>query len=97
MSYLQEVGQRLTKIETGLTASKDVLTFAETASYTGLSKSYLYKLTSGGIVPHSKPNGKLIYFNRAEVDAWLMSKPIKTAEVINAEATNYVTSKIGKA
>ena len=30
-----------------------MLTFDETAIFTGFSKSYLYKLTSAGIVPHS--------------------------------------------
>jgi excisionase family DNA binding protein len=96
MKNNSRIEQQLTRIEQSLTASKEVLTFAETATFTGISKSYLYKLTSAGLIPHSKPTGKLIYFNRAEVQAWLLSRPIKTSAQINAEATNYISLKTGR-
>src|SRR4051812_20603400 len=34
-----------------------------------LSKSHLYKLTANDRVPHSKPNGKKLYFHREDLDA----------------------------
>ena len=48
-------------------AVKEVLTTAEASAYLGLSESYLYKLTSSKRIPHYKPNGKLVYFNRRAV------------------------------
>ena len=57
---------RLNQIEKMLTSQKTVLSFSETAEYTGLSKSYLYKLTSGGVIPHYKPTGKMLYFKKTE-------------------------------
>ncbi len=51
----------------GLT-SKKVLTFDEAAKFTGLSKSYLYKLTSQQRIPFFKPTGKLVYFDREELE-----------------------------
>ena len=60
---------------------KNVLNFDDLATYTGLSKSYLYKLTSQGILPHSKPFGKMLFFDKNEIDSFLMSNhntPIQT-------------------
>ena len=96
MDSLQQIEQKLTNIENRLVASKEVLTFDETANFTGFSKSYLYKLTSAGLIPHSKPLGKNLFFDRAQVQAWLLSKPIKTSAEINTQAANYVTLKTGK-
>ena len=96
MDSLQLIEQKLTNIENSLAASKEVLTFDEAAGLTGFSKSYLYKLTSAGIIPHSKPLGKHLFFDRATVEAWLLGKPIKTSSEINTEATNYVTLKAAR-
>lgn len=72
---------------------KNILTFTEACSYTGFSESYMYKLTSGRKIPHSKPNGKKIFFDKELLDKWLLGNPIATAEQINAEAATYVMTK----
>lgn len=64
--------ERLDRIERLLTAQKEVLTFEEACEYTGISKSYLYKLTSSGMIPYAKPNGKMIFFERKELVSWLL-------------------------
>jgi excisionase family DNA binding protein len=56
--------------------TKEVLTSDEAARYMGISKSYLYKLTMTGEIPHYKPTGKLCYFNRAELEQWLLKHRI---------------------
>ena len=55
-----QLDERLERIESLLLAKKKVLTLEEACDYAGISRSYLYKLTSTGAIPHSKPNGKLI-------------------------------------
>lgn len=70
-------------------ATKEVLTFAEAALFTGLSKSYLYKLTSGQKIPHYKPSGKLCYFNRVELEAWLTQNRVSTSAEIEEQAQTY--------
>jgi excisionase family DNA binding protein len=85
-----EFKAQLDRIEAGLMAQKNVLTFDETSHFTGLSKSFLYKLTSTRRVPHYKPHGKVIYFDRSQVEAWLLQNPIKTADTIEKEACSYV-------
>lgn len=82
-------------------SNKAALTVDECALYTGMAKSYIYKLTHEGIIPHSKPNGKKIFFDRLELDQWLLGNKIKserslgdfikkTAESLNKKASiNY--------
>lgn len=69
---------------------KATLTFEEASVYSGISKSYLYKLTSAGSIPHYKPEGKTIYFDRLELDAWLKRNRVKTNEELEQEASAYV-------
>jgi excisionase family DNA binding protein len=86
-----EINERLAKIEALLLSNKSVLNFDELAVYTGLSKSHLYKLTSSGGIPCYKPNGKHIYFNKHEIDEWLLQNRKATKEEIETLASNYVT------
>lgn len=72
---------------------KPVLTFSEAAEYTGLSKSYLYKLTSLRKVPHYKSQGgKLTYFDKKELEDWMLSNRVATITEIEKTATSYVVT-----
>lgn len=90
-----ELGQRLERIETLLRGQKEILTFDEAAVYIGISKSYLYKLTAGCKVPHYKPEGKTLYFDRLELEAWLRRNRVKTVDEIEREAAAKVMT-LGK-
>ena len=89
MDY-QIIDQRLERIESLLLNQKTVLNFDETAEYTGLSKSHLYKLTSTAGVPCYKPTGKRIYFNKSELDEWLMRHKKQSTEELDTQAENHV-------
>lgn len=82
------------KLDSILAASKDVLTMDEAADYIGVSKSHLYKLTSGNKIPYFKPNNKLVYFDKAELNNWLRQNPQKTISQIEREARQYVNSNL---
>ena len=71
---------------------KPVLTMDEACEYTGKSKSAMYKLTHERKLPFSKPNGKCIYFSRADLEKWMMSNRVATAEEIADEATKRTAS-----
>ncbi len=79
-----------------LLASKNVLNFEDLALLTGLSKSHLYKLTCTHQIPYYKPNGKQIYFNRAEIEAWMMQNRQSTQLEAQQQADAYVAQKGGK-
>lgn len=64
--------ERLDRLEKLLIGSKEVLTFDEASDYTGISRSYLYKLTASGKIPHSKPNGKMVFFDKKKLVDWLL-------------------------
>ena len=73
-----------------------MLTLEDAILLTGMSKSYLYKLTCKQEIPHYKPNGKQIYFDRKELEDWMKRNRVATKEEIEQSATNYlVTGKIG--
>ena len=69
---------------------KNVLTLNEACRFLELSPSHLYKLTSSGNIPHYKPNGKKIYFNRVELEQWLLSNRIDTEKEVNQQAADYL-------
>lgn len=74
---------------------KEVLSFDEALIYLdNISSSYLYKLTSARKIPHYCPTGKLIYFRRSELDAWVFKNRRKPIDEIDKEASDYL--KLGK-
>lgn len=93
MEKFKSIDQRLSNIETLLSSQKTVLNFDEVAAYTGLSKSYLYKLTCSGGIPCYKPQGKHIYFNKPEIDQWLLQNRKATTREIESQAATFVTLK----
>ncbi len=97
MENVLSINERLSNIEALLLTQKTVLNFDEVAGYTGLSKSYLYKLTSTGGIPCYKPQGKHIYFNKQELDQWLLRNRKATNDEIDSKASTFVTLKSGGA
>jgi excisionase family DNA binding protein len=87
------IDDRLRNIESLLLSQKIVLNFNEVAIYTGLSKSYLYKLTSNRGIPCYKPQGKQIYFNKEEIDQWLLQNRKATNLELESQASTFVTLK----
>ena len=87
------IEERLNRIERLIISNKKVLTFDETCEYTGISRSYLYKLTSSGVIPFSKPNGKVIFFDSEKLNKWLLKNARKSVYEIEEEALNYNMKK----
>ena len=69
---------RMEKIESALCCIKGTLNFKEAREYLDLSNSQLYKLTRNGDIPYYKPTGKLIYFNKQELDEWMCQNHLVT-------------------
>ena len=84
---------RVAELENLVLHSKNVLSFEEASRFLNLSKSYLYKLTSGNLIPHYKPHGKMLYFEKTELEAWLRQNPIRTQAQTEAEAQKYVLAR----
>ena len=90
MEAKKTIEERIEELESLVYASKNVLSFEEACKYLNLSKSYLYKLTSAQMIPHYKPQGKMIYCEKDALEAWLRQNPVKTQAQISQEASNYI-------
>lgn len=72
-----------------LFTSKLILTSDEAAKYLGVSKSYLYKMTMKASIPCYKPMGKMLYFNRLELEQWLQNNRCSTDAELAQKAQSY--------
>ncbi len=79
-----------------INTQKEILTSDEAAQYMGVSKSYLYKLTMNKAIPHYKPMGKICYFKRTELEAWLQTNRVSTEMELKQKAQSYCSKTYGK-
>ena len=89
MITLEEIAQRLDRLEvlTALSA-KNVLDINDTAELTGYSVKYLRLLIAKREIPHYR-RGNRLYFNRDEIEDWMMGTRIPTKEEMNIKAMGY--------
>jgi len=73
--------------------NKETLNLKEAARYLNVSCSHLYKLTYTKEIPHYKPRGKQIYFEKRELDQWLLQNRQKTKAEIEQAAIDYVVRR----
>lgn len=76
-----------------LLPQKEIMSFNEAVSYLDVSKSFLYKLTSTNKISFSKPNNKLIYFQRVDLDNWMLQNRNESIGVLQENLTNYLNHK----
>lgn len=83
--------EKLERIEAILSkTTKTIFTVDDLINYTGLKRSYIYKLVHLGKIPYSKPQGKLLFFDREEIDHWLRQNKSRSKAQIESEALNYI-------
>ena len=81
----KSIEMRVAELEKQVFHTKNVLSFEEASRFLNLSK-----------IPHYKPQGKMLYFERAELEAWLRRNPVKTQAQIEAEAQQYLLGRSSK-
>lgn len=66
---------------------KEIMHLEDAALYLGISKSTLYKLTCSKRIPfYRSEGGKLIYFKRSDLEAWMVKKRESTIDEIKGMA-----------
>lgn len=90
------INERLKSIEETLYTTKDILNMKEVCQYLDISQSLLYKLTCSGEIPHFKPRGKMIFFEKKELIEWIKKSNLLSSETtkgssktISNDSTNY--------
>lgn len=85
--------KRLETIERySLLAAKNVLTIEDVVSLTGLTKAHIYKLTCNKQIPHYKPNNRLLYFDRKEIEDWMRRNRQNTHAEAEQAAVSYIVA-----
>ena len=90
------INERLKSIEETLYTTKDILNMKEVCKYLDISQSLLYKLTCSVEIPHFKPRGKMIFFEKKELIEWIKKSNLLSSEItkgssktISNDSTNY--------
>lgn len=92
----EKIMERLDAIERySLLGAKTVLTMDDVVLLTGLSKSHVYKMTCNKEIPHYKPNGKYVYFDKAEIEEWMKRNRVLTTQEAEQNASAYIVQKGG--
>ena len=65
---------------------KPILDFRELLIYTGFSEPRMRQIVAERKIPCSRPGGNKLFFDRRDVDAWLMSNPVPTRDELNKRA-----------
>ena len=77
------VNERLKSLEDAIYTTKEILNMKDVCQYLDISQSLLYKLTCTGEIPHFKPRGKMIFFEKKELIAWIKRNKINDQELSN--------------
>ncbi|MCB0745874.1 MAG: helix-turn-helix domain-containing protein [Ignavibacteriae bacterium] len=68
--------------------AKEVLSFKEALAMLDVSASTLYKLTHKRAITYYKPNGKLIYFKRADLMEWMLQNKQSSSKEVKERMFN---------
>ncbi len=78
-----------------MTEQRKLLSTKEAAEYCGFKLSYFRKLMMRRVIPMYKPTGKLCFFKKEDLDAFLTGVRISSQEEI-AEDINRAVSSLDK-
>lgn len=85
---LDLIEAKLDRLSKMLLFQKPIMNFEEAVAYTGYSKSYFYRICN--LIPHSKPSGKMIFFEKAKLDEFLLSNKVKSQKELDEQANSYL-------
>ncbi len=83
---LTDLQSRVRTLENLCYPAKEVLNLEEAASFLGIAKSTLYKMTHENRIPFYKPAGKLIYFEKSVLLDWIRSNRVMSESEIQEAA-----------
>lgn len=84
-----ELDRRLKRIEEmTVLSAKRMLSVRDASLLTGFKESYVRKLVEESKLPHYRPSGKMIFFDRDEIESFLRTNRIPSAQELEAEYMN---------
>ena len=89
---LKELTTHLQFIEKKMYLLKEYLSVNEAADYLNLSSSLIYKLTSKHEIPVYKPNGKVVFIRRDDLNHWINKNKVMSNDEIEEFAISHLQS-----
>ena len=83
---LSDLQNKVAQLEDILHQGKEVMNLDEAAKFIGISRSTLYKLTHEQAIPFYKPNGKMVFFEKTDLLAWIRQNRYSSKTEISEEA-----------
>lgn len=80
--------ENLQKVQ--LITYKEILSFKEALIYLDVSESFLYKLNSKRVIDFTKPNGGKIYYQKKDLDNWMLQNTSKSTGTLEKEIYNHL-------
>jgi excisionase family DNA binding protein len=75
---IEDMQKRISTLENMIYQTKEIFTLEEAALYIGVSRSQMYRLTHLHMIPFYKPSGKLVFFEKSELNKWLRQDQVKS-------------------
>ncbi|MCQ4139850.1 excisionase family DNA-binding protein [Chryseobacterium sp. EO14] len=69
---------------------KKYITIKEAVIVTGVSKSFIQKLVASKQIPHSKPNGKLVFIHRKDLEKFLSQNRVSSNDEVDYLVSNSI-------
>lgn len=81
------------KNDNNMEEKRQLIPTAEAAAFLGIKVSYLHKLMMRRVIPYYKPNGKLCFFDKAELEAWLKNVRVASQTELDRQAQAYLVNR----
>lgn len=97
-TQFQQLQQSIDELKRIATLSvKETLSVDEVADIYGLKKSFIYSLVHSKRIPYYKAGGgRLTFFKKSEVEAFLLSERVGTYEEAEGIAARYMAERVGR-
>lgn len=76
-----------------LIAAKQMLTHEEASAYLGISVHHLTKLKTNRMIPYYKPNGKLCYYSKSDLDEFMLRGKVKSFAQMDDDAIKHIADR----
>lgn len=93
LNVIEQLQSLLEQAQENALENEKPLDFEAARAFLGVSKSTMYKISHKRLIPFTRPGGKLIYFKRKDLLAYMNSNPVKSAEEIEAAAVSHIMNK----
>ncbi|WP_312321657.1 hypothetical protein [Soonwooa sp.] len=93
ITTLNHLLEEVTELKEQLGLNKDTFNVKDFSAYSGIKESFIYKIVGQQLISYSKPNGKMLFFSKSDVDDYLRQNPVKAKSEISKDAIEFSLRK----